>query len=123
MKKRITWTRNKIFETAKDYSSKTEFRKAFPRAYDLAKELGIFESVCSHMVSHKSRKWEDDQLMELAKSYSSYVELKKSNPSAFHAIKNRGLLPYIRSMNPDFSNIRIGSQILDKSGNLIRIKE
>lgn len=88
---KVKWTDEAIFEEAKKYSSKEDFRKACSAAYTIAHKKGIIEKVCSHMTSPRKIHdyWTFEQCQKTALKYHSKIEFKKNDGSAYStAIRN-----------------------------------
>ena len=91
------WTDEAIFEEAKKYSSKKEFRKACSAAYTIAHKKGIIDKACSHMVSSRKERdyWTFERCHKTALRYQSRIDFKKNDGSAYSTAIRKGWIEQI----------------------------
>lgn len=87
----IHWTDDMLKDEALKYSTKADFLKGSPKAYQSAMNRGeqFWSKVTSHMPNiHKS--WTDETLRDEALKYKTPTEFYNSNPSAYKLSRDRG---------------------------------
>lgn len=86
------WTKEKIQEVAKKFSTRSEFANGNRSAYLKARREGWLDEVCGFMVSPIKSKgfWTKDRLFELAKGYKSRADFNKNEPSAYRIARLHG---------------------------------
>ena len=94
---KIKWTDEAIYEEAKKYSSKEEFRKGCSAAYTIAHKKGIIEKACLHMVSSRKTRhyWTFEQCQNAASKYQSRKDFKKNDSSAYSTAVRNGWIEQI----------------------------
>lgn len=94
---KVKWTDEAIYEEAKKYSSKEEFRKACSAAYTIAHKKGIIDKACSHMVSSRKGRdyWTFERCHNAALEYQSRMEFKKNEGSAYSTAVRKGWIEQI----------------------------
>jgi DNA primase len=88
------WTKNRIVEEAKQFNSRSEFKRKASTAYHKARKKGWLEEACSHMqVKQKPRGyWTIDNIKKEAQRYKTRTEFMKGSVSAYSiAAKNKWL--------------------------------
>ena len=88
---KVKWTDEAVFEEAKKYSSKEEFRKGCSAAYTIAHKKGIIDKACLHMVSSRKTRdyWTFERCHKAASKYQSRKDFKKNDGSAYStAVRN-----------------------------------
>ena len=86
-----TWNRKSILESAKAFNSKTEWRRAFPGAYQKASRLGIVEECSSHMMGGKLHGyWTKKRCIDEAQKYDCIQEFSDNFPGAYSAALKKG---------------------------------
>jgi hypothetical protein len=92
------YTFEEIKEIAAKCKNKTELLH-YGGAYNAAKNMGIFETVCSHMPANSlsvqdphNKIWDKESLCVEASKFLTRSAMKKHNPSAFNAAKLSGFL-------------------------------
>ncbi len=94
------WTRERIEKEAKKYSTRGEFAKANPSAYNRARNNGWLDDVCGHM--GRLRKppgyWTREKVLETAAQCSSLKEFRELHSAAQDAAHRLGLLSELRSV-------------------------
>jgi predicted GIY-YIG superfamily endonuclease len=91
MKPRNYWTKERIAVVAKKCKTRGEFSKKYKRAYTVAKIMGIFSKLCSHM-RVRVLKLTDEEIMQSAKKYSYKKDWLKSAPNAYWTASTRKIL-------------------------------
>lgn len=88
-----------ILEAGK-YTSRVEFSKGSPKAYEAArKRPGFFKEICSHMgrgVTHKVE-FSEEQLAKIALNFSSRSEFKKYKFTAYERCKELNIFEKVCS--------------------------
>lgn len=103
----LKYTNDQIYDEAKKYNTRIEFKKGSPWAYYNALKRGIIDDVTKHMVrSPKGRRMDDNdellqQSLEIAKKYNRSVDFKKDNPVLYNKLIRRGLLSQVTSTFPE----------------------
>jgi hypothetical protein len=113
------WTIENLQGEALKYSSRTSFMKCSHGAYCAAKQLGIFEQICSHMGNPKNEKWEDEELKIKALKYTKRSLFQIENRGAYKAAHSRNMVEQICSHMKRAANIS-GSE--EKLFNLLKQK-
>ena len=83
------------FDKAKEYNSKSKFKKECGKEYRLLNKLGLFEKASEHMPKINrtdSRKWTYDKCREIAKKYTSKKDFSNGNRGAYRAASKYGWL-------------------------------
>ena len=93
------WTETRIKEAAKSCKSKKEFVENYAGAVGAARKLGIFDKVCSHMISKSKTNgyWTKSRCKSEAKKYEKKSHFKKNSPSAYGSASKNGWLNEICS--------------------------
>ena len=82
------WTPEHIKAAAKECKWRTEFYKKHPTAYKVAKELKIYDDVCSHMerLRYPRGYWDDfSRVKEEAEKYKTKTAFHRGSGSAYSA--------------------------------------
>lgn len=87
------WTKEKVFEEAKKYKSKSEFQKGCSRAYTIALKSGWFNEMDWFKNSKKPNGyWTKEKVFEEARKYSTRKEFSKGCNSAYVIARKSGWL-------------------------------
>lgn len=92
------WSKEKCFEEAKKYKTKSDFRKNNSYACEIATKKGwIKEMYWMHTVKqHPNGYWKDkNKILEAAKKYTSRTEFMKNNLAAYTAAHKYGVMDEI----------------------------
>ncbi len=84
-----------IYELAKGYKYRMDFRAAERNAYETASINGILDDVCKHMPKSRRigvRKWRSETLIQEALKYQSLDQFEKQSPVAFDFATSAGLI-------------------------------
>ena len=94
---KVKWTDEAVFEEAKKYSSKEEFRKGCSAAYTIAHKKGIIDKACLHMVSSRKTRdyWTLERCHKAASKYQSRKDFKKNDGSAYSTAVRNGWIEQI----------------------------
>lgn len=85
------WTKEKVLADAKNYSSRSEWKKNSGAAYRASRNDDYFdEAVADMKTPEKTRKWTKEKIMLDAKKYKSRSEWNRYSPSAVSAARKRG---------------------------------
>ena len=84
-------TEDTIRELASHYTSRGEFCKKDPPAYNKCKALGLLDELLPRL----TRKWSEQKLRELASQYAYKADFYEADPAAYAACKKYGLLDKI----------------------------
>lgn len=89
---KVYWTKEKIIEEAKKYSTRSEFANGNRSAYKKAHREGWLNEVCGSMISRSKPKgyWTKEKIFEIAKDYTSKTDFFKSEPIAYQIVRSRG---------------------------------
>lgn len=93
------WTEESVRREAKNHKTRSAFHEKASRACAVAKELGIYEEVCSHMAS-KTRPngyWTEKRIRTEAKKYKTRSEFRRKCYPAYRAAHRRGLMDRVCS--------------------------
>lgn len=101
------WSREKILDTAKLYSTRSEWAKAEPTAYSKAHKMGLLEIACSHMHSVGSKWRRCVYVIRVKASKKRYVGLTYKLERRFrdHLSSNR-FLKILKDQGEDAVRIR-----------------
>ena len=80
---------------AKEYNSKSKFKKECGKEYRLLYKLGLFQEASSHMPKidrTNNRKWTYDKCKEIAKKYNSKKDFFDNDKGAYRAASKHGWL-------------------------------
>ena len=105
IKKRITL--NDIYEKAKEFSFRSDFKNNFRSHYNKAIKLGILNKVCEHMPKSKqdfgielNKKWTDESLKKEALKYKTRLDFCKGGSGAYQtALRSGKLDEFCKHMN------------------------
>lgn len=94
---RFVWDEKILYKTAAQYSSRSEFKAAYPSAYSAARKLNILDKICGHMSSPKkpSGYWNLKNLKSEARKYKTRTEFAENSQGAYTIAKKKGLLDQI----------------------------
>lgn len=100
MPARISWVNasdEELLLEAQKYKTRSEFFKGSSTANKEARNRGIYEKVCQHMIvkSHRGDAWNresNEALAAEAKKYRTQNAFKRSNPIAFKEATKRNIL-------------------------------
>tara|TARA_Y100000034_G_scaffold136985_1_gene218013 strand:+ start:18548 stop:19420 length:873 start_codon:yes stop_codon:yes gene_type:complete len=94
----LKWDVKSIKKEAKKYRTRNSFRLGAVGAYNAAKRFGIFDEVCSHMLSKKERmleilnKWDYESCKKEAAKYKSRWEYQKGSGGSYRRAWKEGWL-------------------------------
>ena len=92
----VKWDSESIRNDALKFSSKTQWARQSPGAYEAAKKRQIFEEVTSHMTRDNfAWKWNQDAIRDDAQKYLSKSEWKRSSIGAYTAAKKQGIFEMV----------------------------
>ena len=87
------WTRERCFEEAKKYKSKSEFAKNANRPYTISlKEGWLVDYIWFEFPQTPSGYWTRERCFEEAKKYKSKSEFQKINPTVYGKSRRKGWL-------------------------------
>lgn len=97
---RVSWTKEKIQEEAKRFSTRSEFARGNVSAYKKAHREGWLDEVCNFMVRPSKPKgyWTKERVFETAKSYTSKADFSKNAPIAYRVALSNGWLRELSSL-------------------------
>ena len=78
-----------LFEIAKKYKTKKEFKENCPSEYSYAQRKGLLKNITEHMVSSQI-KWVKEDIFEIAKKYDNFTLFLKENKNACDAAYKYG---------------------------------
>lgn len=85
----IKWTKEKVFEESKKYSSLTEFARECGLAYAAARKYGCLKDMLWLGRKHHD-KWTLEKLKKRSKKFGSKSEFRKFRSGAYDAILHNG---------------------------------
>ena len=87
------WTKEKVFEKAREYKARSEFCKGCPRAYKVALKNGWLEEMdwFKRPVVY-NKKWTKEEVFKEARKYQTRGEFAKVCPSAYRVARINGWL-------------------------------
>jgi len=99
------WTKEKVLADAKNFSSKSEWKKNSGSAYKASKSDDYFDKATAHMKTpEKTRKWTQETILLDAKKYKSRSEWKRFSPGAVNASRKLGFfdqaVKHMKILNP-----------------------
>jgi predicted GIY-YIG superfamily endonuclease len=94
------WDLERVKEEAKKYSTRGEFGKANPSAYQRARQKGWLDDVCGHMgrLRQPAGYWTREKVLEVAAQCCSLKEFRELHSAAQDAAQRLGLLPELRAV-------------------------
>ena len=85
------WTKETVFEEAKKYSSKSEFKKKCSGAFKVAYENGwLIEMEWLKTPERLPTKWTRESVFAISRNYDLYDTFRKEQGSAFNVAKQKG---------------------------------
>ena len=87
------WTKERVFEESKKYTSRGEFKKGNSRAYTLARKNNWLNEMIWFEPSQKMKPngyWTKERVFEESKKYKTFKEFKKGSIGAYFAAKKHG---------------------------------
>jgi predicted GIY-YIG superfamily endonuclease len=99
------WTKEKVLADAKNYSSRSEWKKNSASAYRASRNDDYLDEAVAHMKTpEKTRKWTKNKILIDAKKYKSRSEWNRHNPSAVSAARRLGCFDiavnHMKILNP-----------------------
>jgi len=88
----VKWTPEEIENESKKYTTRVDFIKNSPGAYNAAKKMGIYDKISSHMDWIGGIQWTYDMLKKEAEKYKTRSEFVKGNKNAYGAARKKGIL-------------------------------
>ena len=101
------WTKERVFEESKKYSSREEFRKGCSSAHTVAQKKNWFHEMTwlKDYTSKPRGYWTKEKVFEESKKYDSRSQFKKGNQSAYEVARvNKWLNEMIWLSNNHFSD-------------------
>jgi len=92
--KKVAWSEETLKLEALKYNSKSEFTSKRGSAVKVAKELGIYDSICDHMNTNYTV-WSNEDLTNEALKYTTRAEFQTGSNSAYVIARTRGILDEI----------------------------
>ena len=100
------WSKKNVFEEAKKYQTRTEFRKKCRTAYDIAHINGWLDEMDWLEEVHKPNGyWTKERVFEEARKYNTIQELRKGCRGAYDAARRKELFEEIDWLE-DFKNVK-----------------
>lgn len=99
MKRHGYWSKKKVIETAKEFTTRSRFKEAFPSAYSAARKHGWLEVACKHMTMNQkpSGYWTKQKIFSTAKKFQKRSHFKKAHSAAYNKARAQGWLDEIFS--------------------------
>jgi hypothetical protein len=94
-KGKLVWTKEKVAELAKKYTSRSEFKSANSSAYTRARINGWLEDVCAHMSFkvHPNGYWTKERVVASAKQFKTRTAwMRSSDSAAYNSAREKGWL-------------------------------
>ena len=88
------WTKEKCQEISLKYTNRTHFRKNEPGVVRMSIKLGVYDEICSHMITLKKLKgyWTKEKCQVIALKYTNKSDFNKNDGAAVAAMyKNNWL--------------------------------
>lgn len=85
------WTDEKIHRKALKYKKPAEFKRGDIKAYNVAQQRGILDTVCSHMTKKIDSNFTDIEVVKIAQSFDTKAQLRETYPTLRLIIKRRSL--------------------------------
>jgi hypothetical protein len=79
-------------DISKKYSSKSDFKKMEPAAYQLASKRKLLPQLTSHMSSKINKDYSYDDLLKIALKYKTKTEFMNANPGAYSVSVQRKII-------------------------------
>ena len=112
------WTKQRVQEEAKKYSTRIEWRKASGASYKVSLQSTWHEESCAHMVNGRAipTKWNKANVLADAKKYKTIGEWQKKSSSAYTAASRK------QWMSEATAHMEVLGNHLKRCVYLIRIK-
>jgi hypothetical protein len=88
------WTKSKLAEVSKNYTTRREFQVNAKGAYQSAYAQGLLDEICSHMDQIREE-WTVDKLAKEAKKYNTRADFARFNLGAYSSASKRGIMDSI----------------------------
>ena len=89
-KPRGFWNYDTLKKEAEKYSNRTDFIRKSPTAYEVSKELGIYDEITQHM--SKPKQWTVDELRAEADKYNTITDFQTNSKGAYLKAYRLGIL-------------------------------
>ena len=86
---RISWTKQKAYDEAQRFSSRTQFQKGSRRAYNAAQRNGWLDDICAHM-SPRESKWTKQKVIATARKFTTRTQFQRAFNGAYKAARENG---------------------------------
>lgn len=87
----IKWTKEKIFENAKKFKTRSEWSKRGRGAYAAARQMKIMDEATKHMEVLWKQRWTKKLIMQTAKKFKIYNKWREKYPGAPGAARRLGI--------------------------------
>jgi recombinational DNA repair protein RecT len=118
------WTKERVFEKAKEYKTRLEFEKQCQYAYQKARVKGWLKEMPWLLNTRKTNNyWTKEKVFEKAKEYNSKTDFKKGCLYVFNIAYNNGWLkemPWLKPKTPVRKDSKIILQIDMITNSVIR---
>lgn len=113
------WTKEKLAEVAKKYTSRSEFDLESPGAYQAAHRRGIMDEIGSHF-SRERIVWSEEMALKMAQEYRSISDIAQNNKKLYRTLHRCKWMPKARKFLPKFHEPPVA--IDPKTGRFIKKK-
>lgn len=90
------WTKDRLTELAKAYSTKIDFKRNNRSAYEAARKNGLLPEICAHMQPQR-RSLTKEVVAKIAKTYTTRREFELGDGSAYFAARENDWLDEVCS--------------------------
>ena len=93
------WTKEKIVEIVKKYTTISDFRKYDPKAYHVSHNHGWYDEITKNLQSHyKFYKYDEEIVKNLIKNYKNLADFRKGEPGAYNFILTNKLKDLLKDL-------------------------
>lgn len=81
------WTKEEVFDLAKNFSRMNHFKKAHPRAYGAARSNKWIEDL-RKIMTPAYESWDEDKIRKIASNYNNLQKFFEEQPKAYYAARS-----------------------------------
>jgi len=87
----LLWPKEKVIEIAKKYSTRSEFRKNEPLAWNAVSRNKWYNDVCGHMINQTKPSITIDEIKKEISKYTTIRELRYNSPNVYATLLRKNL--------------------------------
>jgi hypothetical protein len=116
-KPRNYWNYETLKDEAEKYSKRTDFIRKSPTAYEVSKEMGIYDEITTHMP--KRKEWSVSELKKEAEKYNKMSDFQKKSKGAYLKAYRMGILKNITKDYQEAPNKKLSQDDFIKTANQV----